>query len=217
MKPNRQNKVSLPLNEAIKRDLVFFYNPILIQGLALTPAIAATTTLKNSVILSIAIFLIVTPTRLLSELLLSWLKVPRIRAVVYVMISGIIYIPAFLLLDSLFGTDIVGPGIYLPMLAVDGLVISRFELPTRESAWLALKNGLNTSLGAAIVLLLLGAVREILSLGTIYGVILTENPLLSSAGTIPVGIILVAVFAAAFQCAVGIYKREHFILEAKNE
>ncbi|MEA4911251.1 MAG: Rnf-Nqr domain containing protein [Oscillospiraceae bacterium] len=216
MKPNRQSKVGLPLNAALKHDLVFFNNPILIQGLALTPAIAATTTLKNALILSVALLVLVAPTRVLAETLLRFAKLPRMRAVVYALIAAVIYIPAYRLVQIAFGYDAAGPGIYLPMLAIDGLVISRFEIPARETPLLALKNGLLTTFGASLVLILLGAARELLAVGTLCGVqILAGAAPLPVAGTIAGGFIAAALFAALFQWFAGIYKREHFIMEAE--
>lgn len=217
MKAGRPNRVSLPLNEAIKHDLIFFNNPILIQGLALTPAIAATTSLRNAVIMSLAVFMLVIPTRIISEALLTLLaRLPRIRAVVYVVVSAAVYVPASFLLNGLFGTAIADVGILLPLLCVDGLVISRAEIPTRESFLKSLQNGFFTSVGASLVLIVLGAVREILGSGKLYGYPLFESGALGAAGTIAGGLIFTALFAALFQAAAGIYKRERFIVEASD-
>ena len=215
MKPNRQSRVGLPLNAALKHDLIFFNNPVLIQGLALTPAIAATTTLKNALILSLALLVLVAPTRVLTETLLHYAKLPRMRGLIYALVAAAVYIPAYRLIYMTFGYDASGPGIYLPMLAIDGLVISRFELPARETPLLALKNGLLTTLGASLVLLVLGVVRELLGSGTLYDVQILQSAPLPVAGTIAGGFIAAALFAALFQWFAGIYKREHFILEAE--
>ncbi len=216
MKPNRNSKVALPLNAALKQDLIFFNNPVLIQGLALTPAIAATTTLKNALVLSLALLIIVAPTRVLGEFVLSKARLPRMRGLVYSLIAALIYIPAFWCVQTVFGLDAAGPGIYLPMLAIDGLVISRFELPARERPLLALKNGLFTSLGAALVLILLGALRELLGEGRLLGAQLLDKAPLSAAGTVAGGLVFTALLAALFQGGAGIYKRERFILEGEK-
>lgn len=219
MKAGRPNRVSLPLNEAIKHDLVFFNNPVLIQGLALTPAIAAATTLNNAVIMSLAVFLLVVPTRIISEFLLTLLsKLPRIRAIVYVIVSALVYIPASFVLNRLFGASLADVGILLPLLFVDGIVISRAEIPARESFLKSLQNGIFTALGASIVLIILGAAREILGEGEILGYKLFDGPLLSAASTVAGGLIITALLAALFQAAAGAYKRERFIVEvSENE
>ncbi len=217
MKAGRPNRVSLPLNEAIKHDLVFFNNSVLIQGLALTPAIAGATSLSNAVILSLAIFLLVIPTRVISEFLLTVLsKLPRMRAIVYVTTSAIVYIPAYFILNRLFGAALADVGILLPLLFVDGIVISRAEIPARENFAKSLQNGFFTAFGASLVLLILGSVREILGEGEILNYPLFDGPLLSAAGTVTGGLILTALFAALFQAAAGAYKRERFIVEVSG-
>ena len=42
------------------------------------------------------------------------------RGVVYALISAVVYIPAFSFVSLVLGYDVAGPGIYLPMLAIDG-------------------------------------------------------------------------------------------------
>ncbi|MEA5050716.1 MAG: Rnf-Nqr domain containing protein [Oscillospiraceae bacterium] len=216
MKPNRHSRVGLPLNAALKHDLVFFNNPILIQGLGLTPAIAATTTLKNALVLSLALLIIITPTRVLAESVLRAAKLPRMRGVVYALISAVVYIPAFSFVSLVLGYDVAGPGIYLPMLAIDGLAISRSEIPAREPVTVALKNGLLTTLGASLVLIVLGIERELLGAGTLLGVQIFPRAPLSVAGTIAGGFIAAAVLAAFFQWCAGIYKRERFVMEVEK-
>ena len=52
-----------------RRDRVFLNNPVIMQGLGLAPLIVAATTLKNGVMLSVAVLLLLTPTRVLAALL----------------------------------------------------------------------------------------------------------------------------------------------------
>lgn len=201
-----KTRIALPLDEAIRRDMVFLSNPVLIQGLALTPAIAAATTFKNALVLSYFALALITPVRVLCDLLYARLPV-RLRTLCYALVAAVLFIPAAMLASLLFGTDAYGPGIFAPLLVVDRIVLSRSEILSRETAPVAARNGLLTTLGAALVFLFCGALRELLTTGTLYGARLLPAGPLPVAGTVPGGFILIALLAAFMQTIVNLYRR----------
>ncbi|MDO4566459.1 MAG: Rnf-Nqr domain containing protein [Oscillospiraceae bacterium] len=199
--------LSLSLEEAARRDLIFLNNPVLVQGLALTPLVVAASTLRNALVLALMGFLLITPVRLLGDILAR--RAPgRMRALVYALISGAVYIPALFVVNLVFGAGAVGAGIYLPVLAVDGIVLSRAEIPLREGPLRALENGLKTSLGYALALLFTGALRGLLGEGRLLGSgVLAAAPLPISS-TVAGGFIFAALLAAAVQLAAAAYLKE---------
>lgn len=206
-------KIILTLDEAMRRDLLFFNNPVLIQGLALTPVIAAAVSLRNGFILSIAAFILIIPTRLIGDLLIGHVA-KNLRTMLYAIVSAVCYIPALYVLGLLFKTDVAGPGIYLPMLIVDGVVLSRSEIPAREGVLRALRNGFFTALGTSFVLILVGTVRELLAKGTVVIGKASSNAaaasgggVLSIASTVAGGLILVALLSALVQWSGTAFKR----------
>lgn len=202
-----KRKIRFTLDEAMRRNLIVFNNPVLVQGLALTPVVAATTSLKSAVILSLVAFILIIPTRFLGELLIG--IVPRnLRPMVYSLIAAVCYIPAVLVAAYLFGTDVAAyGGNFVPMLVVDGIVLSRTEIPAREGVGQSLRNGFLTALGLAVVMLLVGAGRELLATGRIWGIpVLQQGPLVI-AGTVAGGFLLVALLAALLQWGEAAYKR----------
>ncbi len=221
-------KITLTLDEAMRRDLLLFNNPVLIQGLALTPVIAAATTLKNAVVLALVAFILIVPTRIVGDLLIGY--VPKnLRALLYSIVSALLYIPALLLVVFLFKADAAGPGGYLPLLIVDGIVLSRTEIQAREGTAKAIRNGIFTAFGAGVVLVIVGLLREFLTSGTIWGVPLLPKAIAAVqagasiptvfpiAGTVAGGFILVALLSAFLQWAGASYKRANAGVKKSND
>ncbi len=202
----KKSALALSLDESMRRDLLFLNNPVLMQGLALTPAVGATTTLKNAIVLSVAVLLLLTPVRLIGDLLYRTLP-SRLRIMTYALIAATLYIPVAILLGWLFGADAHSPGIFLPLLVVDGAMLSRAEIPSKEGTAFAIRNGVLTSLGISLVLLLVGATRELLGDGRLYGAQIFSTPPLHIASTVAGGFITVALFAAVVQAIANRYKR----------
>lgn len=191
----------------MRRNLLFFNNPVLVQGLALTPVVAATTSLKSAVILSVIAVVLIVPTRFVGELTVG--IVPRnLRTMVYAIVAALCYVPALMLATYLFGTDVGAyGGNFVPMLVADGIVLSRAEIPVREGVGGALRNGFFTALGTSVVMVLVGITRELLSTGKIWGVAVVEKGPLAIAGTVAGGFMLVALLAALLQWFEALYKR----------
>ncbi len=207
MKFKKESSISLPLDEAMRHDLIFLNNPVLIQGLALTPVIAAANTLKNAAVLAVLALIIIVPVRVFGDMLIK-VSSTRLRLIEYALISAIIYVPAIILVNMLFGSAALGAGMYLPLFVVDGIVLSRAEIQSKEGVARAAYNGLMTTLGYSAVLLFVGALRELLSLGTLWGEKLLERAPLPIESSIAGGMITVALLSAALQWAASAYKRE---------
>lgn len=203
----RKTSIALPLDEAIRRDQLFLNNPVLIQGLALTPVVAAATSLKNAVVLSVVAILLITPVRLLGDLLYERVPV-RLRAMTYAIFAAILFIPAAIIVQSMYGIDAYGPGMFVPLLAIDRIVLVRSEINSREGTPNAIRNGLTTSFGLSFVLLLCGALREFLGEGRLLGYqILTSGGILGVMSTAAGGFILVALLSALMQAIVSAYRK----------
>ncbi len=196
------------IEDYIRRDLVFMNNPVLVTGLGLAPVIMGAVTLKNALILSVGVAVLCTPVRFLGNLLVGYLP-QRLRAMVYSLMAAGMFIPCLMLEHRLFGYNINNfVGLYLPLLAVDAIIISRTEIPGRETVWDSIRNGVVTSLGFALVICIVGSVREILFYGSIYGHELSWLPArLPIAGVACGGFIIVGLLAALWQWLISVIKR----------
>lgn len=208
MPNNKKFRFSRPIEEYIRRDIVFMNNPVLVSGLALAPVIMGATTLRNALILSLGVLVLCTPVRFLGNLLVGYVP-QRLRAMLYAILASAMFIPCLLLEHRIFGFNINNyVGMYLPLLAVDSIILSRTEIPGRETVWDSLRNGLLTSVGFALTICIVGSVREILFFGSIMGSKIEWLPAtLPIAGVACGGFIIVGLLAAFWQWLMSVIKR----------
>ncbi|MDL2215893.1 hypothetical protein LJB77_02410, partial [Ruminococcaceae bacterium OttesenSCG-928-N02] len=152
-----------------KRDRVMEYNPVFVIGLGLTSVIMAGTTLQTAAMVGLAVALLLTPTRVIAAVL-SRIFPYRLRGIVYTGVAAVLYIGVYYVLSTLFGADLVKVGIYLPLLVMDPLLISRFENPFKEKPVRAMQKGLAMTAGFEIALFTVAGLRELLATGRLFGV-----------------------------------------------
>ena len=186
-------------------DRIFKNNPVVMQGMGLAPLVVLATSGKNAAMLAVAVALLLTPSRMLACLLsrLCPLRDERPepeelekkllpRAFVYSGSAAVVYLAAYPILNMLFGTDLLTMGVYLPMLVVEPLLTYRFGR-VQESMHKAVSKGLRITLGYALLLLILGCVREWLAFGTVFGVELSRSILpmasMPAGGFIVLGVV----------------------------
>ena len=121
-----------------------------------------------------------------------------------------VYLAAYPILNALFGTDLLVLGIYLPLLVVEPLLTYRFGR-VQETMHKAVSKGLRITLGYALILLLLGCVREWLALGSVFGIPLSRS-VLPMAGMPAGGFIVLGVVCAIWRALAR--KRQRYL---KNE
>lgn len=209
-------RLILSTEERLRKDLVFINNPVLVEGLALAPVIAAAVTLRNALMLSIMVFVLLIPTRFIGNLLIGFIP-QRLRAMVYAILASILYIPGLMLLTRIFDVRIANLGIYLPMLVVDSIIIARTEIPQRESIGGSLKNGFLTAFGFALAVILTGVMREILGVGEILGIEIFPIAPLPIFSTTAGGFIIVAMLCAVVQAFSSVMKRAIYRRARENE
>ena len=187
-----------------KSDRVFLNNPVVMSGLGLTPLIATAYTAQNAVILSIAVLLILTPTRIAGSFCSKWIK---LRALAYCLPACIIYIGVYLLLRNWFDLQLIAMGIYFPLLTVEPIIIKRYERNTPEKWTTALKKGLLTTSGYILVILIVGSLREFLAFGTIFGYEIASTPALPMASLTSGGFIVLALLCAFWRSLINMTKK----------
>ena len=90
------------------------------------------------------------------------------RALVYGFSTAGVYLAVYPILNILFSTSLLSLGIYLPLLTVEPLLTYRFGR-VQETVHKAVSKGVRITVGYALLLLVIGMVREWLSLGTEFG------------------------------------------------
>lgn len=195
-----------------RRDRVFLNNPVVMNGVGLAPLVIAATTGRNALMLSVAVLLMITPTRVLSALVCRWVK---FRALVYCLSAAVVYIGAYYCMQAWFSVEVTYLGMYLPLLVVEPIVIRRYEQSAPEKISSALKKGLLNTAGYVLMILLVGMLRELLAQGALFGQPLFDWSILPLSQLAAGGFIVVGVLCALWRGAVNLVKKR-VNMEAKK-
>lgn len=216
MNSKKAKYLSENMERIARRDRIFLNNPVIMQGMGLAPLVVAATNGHNALMLSVAVLLLLTPTRVVAALVCRTGR-GLLRALVYCFTSSILYIGVYFALRAIFDVDVLQLGVYLPMLVVEPLIIKRYERPQRERVGMALRKGLRTTAGYVLVLLMMGCLREILAAGTVFSVDIPQldTTLLPMASLPAGGFILLGVVCALWRGLVRAYKK-HVHMEARR-
>ena len=136
------------------------------------------------------------------------------RALVYGFSTSIVYLAAYPVLNAVFGTSLLNLGIYLPMLTVEPLLTYRFGR-VQETVRKAVSKGIRITVGYALLLVLLGCVREWLAAGTVFGTAIGRRALLPMAGMPAGGFIVLGVLCAVWR-ALAKKRRDYLEKEAHS-
>ena len=191
----------------IRRERIFLNNPVIMQGLGLAPVIVAATTAQNALLLSVAVLLLLTPTRVLGAVLGRFTPY-RFRGPVYALSAAVVYVGMYWVVSHLFsGAEIALVGLYLPLLVMDPIILKRYERAQNERVDIAFKKGIVTALGYILVLFVMGSLREVLGAGTIFGAKILSGAPLPMAQLPAGGFGVLAVLMVLWRGFAGVLKR----------
>ncbi|MBA6391452.1 electron transport complex subunit E [Colwellia sp. BRX10-3] len=143
-------------------------NPGLVQLLGLCPLLAVTSTVVNALGLGIATLFVLICSNATVSAIRHW--VPKeIRIPIFVLIIAT-FVTCVQLLMNAFTYDLYQSlGIFLPLIVTNCAIIGRAEAyASKKPIKLASFDGLMMGLGFLAVLMVLGAIREILGQGTLF-------------------------------------------------
>lgn len=204
--PPEEVRLAESAERRIRRDRIFLNNPVIVQGLGLAPLIVAATTLQNAALLGLMVLLMLTPVRMLAALLGKVTHV-RFRGLLYAVISGVVYGVMLFLVGFVLPSYLFVPlGLYLPLLVVDPIILKRYERAQNERVGTALRKGVVISLGYALVLVLIGALRELLGAGALGGVVLLHTAPFPMAQLPSGGFLVLALVMALWRSAVRVLR-----------
>ncbi|MBL0711370.1 MAG: electron transport complex subunit E [Colwellia sp.] len=143
-------------------------NPGLVQLLGLCPLLAVTSTVTNALGLGLATLLVLVCSNATVSAIRHW--VPKeIRIPIFVLIIAAFVTCVQLLMNAYTFGIYQSLGIFLPLIVTNCAIIGRAEAyasknPIKQASF----DGLMMGLGFALVLVVLGAIREILGQGTLF-------------------------------------------------
>ena len=179
-------------------DGVLKNNPTLKLVLGTCPTLALTTLAMNGLGMGAAVTLVL----ICSNVLISLLRkvIPeQVRIPAFILIIATFVTLVRLALDYFLPSIYESLGLYLPLIVVNCIILARAESFASKNTVLASAcDGLFMGLGFTLALTLLGAVREILGAGAIFGVKLWDFQIgffSSSAGAFFTYGVFIALFA----------------------
>jgi len=183
-----------PISTMLMRGL-FEENPVFRLALSLCPAVAVTTSLKNGLMLGVAV-LIVQVLSSMSGSLVKHIINPKIRIPVFTIIIAIWVSAMDMILAAYYATVYQEVGLYVKLIVAFAIIISRMELFSMKhnvvpSFW----DGLGMGLGFLAAMILAGSFRELLGSGSIFGIaVVPFKPLLlvvlPAGGFFTIGLIM---------------------------
>lgn len=192
------------LAQSIHDDHLWLNNPVMVRGLGLAPIVAMASDGDRALMLCMLSILLLTTTRVLA-VAICHLTGNRFRPVVYAYSAAIMYIPVYIIMYYIFGTDLSIMGIYLPMMVVEPVIVKRMEATELESIGDAFRKGINNTIGLCIAILLVGALRELLAYGSVFGKPVLSVGLLPLAAQPAGGFLLLGLIAAGWTAIGGAY------------
>ena len=152
----------------LARDGLWDNNIVFAQSLALCPLLAVTGTATNGLGMGIAS----TAVLVLSGLLVALLRgsiTPEVRIPVFVLIIAMLVTLVDLFMNAWLHELHQVLGLFIPLIVTNCAILGRAEsFASRNPVLPAMVDGLMMGLGFTLVLVVLGAVREIIGSGTLF-------------------------------------------------
>jgi electron transport complex protein RnfE len=163
-------------------------NPVLRLLLGMCPTLAVTGSLKPAVTMSICVAFVLTCSNIVVSLMRNLLK-PHLRILMFTLTIATFVTIADLAVKA-FAYDmsqVLGP--YIPLIIVNCIIIGRAEAcASKNNIVVSIVDAVGMSIGFAIALCMLAAVRELLAAGTLFDVmVLPEQFVPWAAMSMPVG------------------------------
>ena len=144
-------------------------HPILIQVLGICSALAVTAQLKPAVVMGLAVTVITAFANVIISLIRKTIPT-RIRIIVQlVVVAALVTIVSQIL--KAFAYDVsVQLSVYVGLIITNCILMGRLEaFAMMNKPWPSFRDGIGNGLGYAFILVVVGAFRELLGRGTLFG------------------------------------------------
>lgn len=147
-------------------------NPVLVQTIGICSCLAVTTKLENSLVMGIALIV----TAGLSCLFMSLIRnitPPRIRMIVEIALIAVFVICFDQILKAVYWDMSKQLGPYVGLIITNCILMGRLEaFSLQNPPMLSLVDGLANGVGYALILAIVGFVRELVGSGSLFGITL---------------------------------------------
>ncbi len=154
--------------KTISQNGLWTNNVALVQLLGLCPLLAVTGTVINGLGLGIATLITLVLSNSIVSLIRPWLK-SEIRIPVFVLIIASIVTTIELIMNAWFHELYLVLGIFIPLIVTNCSIIARAESFASKNNFIdSALDGFMMGLGFALVLVVLGGMRELIGFGTLF-------------------------------------------------
>jgi len=170
-------------------------NPITVQVLGICSCLAVTAQLKPAVVMALSVTVVVALANLIISLMRKSIP-PRIRIIVQlVVVSSLVILVNQVLMAFVYDVS-KQLSVYVGLIITNCIVMGRLEaFAMTHGPWESLCDGIGNGLGYALILVILGFVRELFGRGTIWGFPIMEKLGLYNIGYENNGFIIMAPMA----------------------
>jgi electron transport complex protein RnfE len=145
-------------------------NPVFVQVLGMCPALAVSNTARNALAMGLATLFVL----VMSNIVISLLRhlIPKqVRIATYILVIATFVTVVDYLIQAISLDLHKALGAFISLIVVNCLILGRAEaFASKHGMRASILDGLGMGLGFTLALLSLGAVREILGNGTLFGV-----------------------------------------------
>lgn len=143
-------------------------NAALVQLLGLCPLLAVSNTAINALGLGIATVFTLTTTNTLVSLIRPIIN-KEIRISLFVLLIASVVTALEMFMNAYFHELYLILGIFIPLIVTNCIIMARAEsFASKNSVWLSIQDGFFTGLGFAVVLFVIGMLRELIGKGSIF-------------------------------------------------
>ncbi len=156
-------------NKEVLLNPISLDNPILGQILGICSALAVTSQLKPAIVMGLAVTVITAFSNVIISIIRNTIPT-RIRIVVQlVVVAALVTVVAQVL--KAFAYDVsVELSVYVGLIITNCILMGRLEaFAMMNKPWPSFLDGIGNGLGYALILVIMGAVRELLGRGTLLG------------------------------------------------
>ena len=165
---NEEKKSSFAEYGEIAHEGLWNNNAVFAQMLGLCPLLAVSNTVINALGLGIATIMVMIISNVSVSLIRNIVR-PEIRLPVFVVIIASAVTAIELIIHAWFHELYLVLGIFIPLIVTNCAIIARAEVfASKNTLGKSLFDGLMTGLGFALVLVTLGAFREVIGMGTLF-------------------------------------------------
>ena len=162
-------------------------NPVLVLLLGTCPTLATSISAINGIGMGIATTLVLTGSNVVLSLIRKLIP-SKIRIASYIVVIATFTTIVQLLLQAYVPSLYASLGIFIPLIVVNCIVLGRAEaFASKNGPLLSLADGIGMGLGFTLTLAIMGAIREFLGAGTLFGMQVYPNEFAAMLMTMPFG------------------------------